>query len=88
MNNAVGDFQKLLIWCEQATQRTRSVQRLLKLVRGWDAATAHAGQAVLKDSRPRTICADSGLALLYACKLGRVDMAKAIGKHADPKSCL
>ena len=55
------------------------MQKLLKLVRGWDAAAAHALRAVPKDTQPRVFSAENGMSLLYPCKYGKVDMSKALG---------
>lgn len=78
---AVGDFQKLVRWCERDPQRAKTVQRVLKLMKGWDAAAAHALSAVPADSRPRAFYAGSGLALLYPCRDGKVDLEQTAGEH-------
>lgn len=77
---AVRDFQKLLDWCEQDPERTKTVQRVLKLMRGWDAAASHARSAVPEDSCTRMFSAGTDMALLFACKHGKVDLSKITGE--------
>lgn len=78
---AVGHFRELVNWCERDPQRAKTVQRVLKLMRGWDAAAAHALSAVPADTRPRAFFAGNGLALLYACRNGKVDFEQTTGEH-------
>lgn len=75
----VGDFSKLVHWCEESPERTRSCQRVLKFVRGWDTAAAHAKRAVSEDSWPRMFSIEPAMTLVYACKHGKVDMTKILG---------
>lgn len=82
--SAVGDFRNLVHWCEEFPERTKAVQRVLKFVRGWDAAANHAKKAVTEDSWPRMFSTKSGVTLLYPCKHGKVDMTKIIGETARP----
>lgn len=77
----VRDFQKLLHWCEQDHERTKTVQRVLKLMRGWDTAASHARSAVPEDSCTRMFSAGTDdMALLFACKHGKVDLSKITGR--------
>ncbi len=69
----------LLDWCEQDQERTKTVQRVLKLMRGWDTAASHARSAVPDDSRTRMFSADKNVALLFACKHGKIALNKATG---------
>lgn len=73
------DFGQLLNWCDQDQERVKAVQRVLKLIRGWDAAVMHARSAVPEDSHARMFTDETDLALLYACKHGKVDMNKVTG---------
>ena len=77
------DFQKLLSWCEEDQEKTKSVQRVLKLMRGWDAAAAHARSAVPEDSRARMFSLGTDVALLYSCKHGKVDLNKVSGERPN-----
>ena len=79
---AVGDFSKLVHWCEESPERTRSCQRVLKFVRGWDTAAAHAKRAVSEDSWPRMFSLEPAMTLVYPCKHGKVDMTKILGESA------
>ena len=75
----VEDFVALLDWCEQDLQRLKSVQRVLKLIRGWDIAAAHARSAVPEDNRPRFFSMPNGVVLKYECKLGQIDFERPTG---------
>ena len=82
---AVGAFQKLLAWCEQDLDRVRAVQRVLKVVRGWEMATAHAKSAVPEDSRARMFlqgpnAQGTNKAYMFGAKHGKVDLGRVTGK--------
>ena len=85
---AVEQFCKLIAWCEQDQHRAKCVQRVLKVMRGWDAAATHAKTAVPEDSRPRMFDLGTGMVLLYTCKQGKVDIKKATGEQARLVRCL
>lgn len=76
---AVGDFQKLVHWSEKDALRTKTIQRVLKLTRGWEAAADHAKSAVPADTRFRTFLSDTGFTLLYPCNNGKVDIEQTAG---------
>ena len=76
---AVGDFQKLVHWSEKDAQRTKTIQRVLKLTRGWEAAADHAKSAMPADTRFRTFLSDTGFTLLYPCNNGKVDIEQTAG---------
>lgn len=81
---AVQDFQVLTHWCSQDLDRTKAVQRSLKILRvpkGWQAATAHAKTAVAEDNHPRMFTSGGGLALVYRCRQGKVDLSTVLGIH-------
>ena len=82
---AVQDFVQLLDWCETDLQRVKAVQRVLKLIRGWDTAAAHARIAVPEDNRPRLFTAAEDVVLKYTCKLGQINFKRFTG-HAWRKS--
>lgn len=81
---SVGHFKEMVLWCEQCPERTRAVQKVLKVVRGWEAAATHAKKAVTEDVWPRMFSTDSGTVLLYPCKHGKVDMTRIIGETGMP----
>ena len=81
---AVQDFQALTHWCSQDLDRTKAVQRALKILRvpkGWQNATAHAKTAVAEDHNPRMFTSGGGLALVYRCRQGKVDLSTVLGSH-------
>jgi len=80
----VQDFQALTHWCSQDLDRTKAVQRALKILRvpkGWQTATAHAKTAVAEDNHPRMFTSGGGLALVYRCRQGKVDLSIVLGSH-------
>ena len=80
---AVQDFQALTHWCSQDLDRTKAVQRALKILRvpkGWQTATAHAKTAVAEDNHPRMFTSGGGLALVYRCRQGKVDLSTVLGR--------
>jgi hypothetical protein len=81
---AVQDFQALIHWCGHDLDRTKAVQRALKVLRvpkGWQTATAHAKTAVAEDNHPRMFTNGAGLALLFRCRQGKVDLSTVLGNH-------
>ena len=81
---AVQDFQALMYWCSHDLDRTKAVQRALKVLRvpkGWQTATAHAKTAVAEDNHPRMFTNGAGLALMYRCRQGKVDLSTVLGRH-------
>ena len=81
---AVQDFQALIHWCGHDLDRTKAVQRALKVLRvpkGWQTATAHAKTAVAEDNHPRMFTNGAGLALLFRCRQGKVDLSTVLGSH-------
>lgn len=79
---AVQDFQALVQWCGEDLDKSRAVQRVLKITRipkGWETATAHANSAVSPDNRSRMFTTGSGLALIYKCRQGKVDLSTVTG---------
>ncbi len=81
---AVQEFQALIHWCGHDLDRTKAVQRALKILRvpkGWQTATAHAKTAVAEDNHPRMFTNGAGLALLYRCRQGKVDLSTVLGSH-------
>lgn len=82
------DFVQLLDWCETDLQRVKAVQRVLKLIRGWDTAAAHARSAVPEDNRPRFFTAAGDVVLKYACKLGNINFNRFTGQSDTDYSML
>ena len=74
------DFVQLLDWCETDLQRVKAVQRVLKLIRGWDTAAAHARSAVPEDNRPRFFTTASDVVLKYTCKPGNINFNRFAGQ--------
>ena len=80
---SVGGFRTLLAWCEQDLDRVKAVQRVLKVMRGWEVATAHARSAVPEDNHPRMFRPGPGVAYLFAAKHGKVDLGNVTGEHPE-----
>ena len=80
---AVGEFRKLALQAEANGHLRQRLQQVLKLSKEkWEEARDHAMRAVVADNRMRIWYADKGnmdLGLLFACRLGTVDLDRPVG---------
>ncbi|DBB14930.1 TPA: hypothetical protein ACH3X3_004529 [Trebouxia sp. C0006] len=88
----VQEFQAMTHWCSQDLDRTKAVQRALRILRvpkGWQTATAHAKTAVAEDNQPKCSqmvldwhCSGLSLALLGECSQQDLEQLQAMQQQA------